>query len=511
MRKRVLSLALIPLLLFYAIPVGAAEKEQRTWKDEIVYSLLVDRFFDGNIQNNGDTNVNDPSAFNGGDFEGITKKLNYLKDMGFTAIILSPIFANDENGYHGDWVTDFYKTDKHYGTIKEFKKLVNEAHKREMKVIIDFQANNVGPESSWLTDPEKQDWFHEEKKISKDGNQDNLETGWVDGLPDLNQDNDETRKYLLDAAKWWITETDIDGYRLNKVQYVAKDFWKEFVDAVKSEKSNFYTIGDVQGDADLISSYKQTGIDAFMAYPQNAELRKAFAAPDKEFKPVFNAFAKSEDEFGGNAPQALFMDTQGMPRFTKDAADHNENPGSRWKMALSYLYTVPGVPIVFYGSEIALNGDSAPDNHKLMNFKTEQELVEYITKLSDLRDMYPALIKGDMELLYEKGGASVFKRVYGDETIVVAMNNTTETQTINLTEKELEKNKELRGMLNGDLVRSKDNSYSIVIDRETTEVYTLSPKSIINIPYLLVIGLVLLIFGIFIALVIKRSKRNQPK
>jgi alpha-amylase len=172
---------------------------------------------------------------------------------------------------------------------------------------------------------------------------------------------------------------------------------------------------------------------------------------------------------------------------------------------------MPGVPIVFYGSEIALNGNIAPDNHKLMNFKTEQELVEYITKLSDLRDMYPALVKGDMELLYEKGGASVFKRVYGDETIVVAMNNTTETQTINLTDKELESNKELRGMLNGDLVRSKDNSYSIVIDRETTEVYTLSPKSIINIPYLLVIGLVLLIFGIFIALVIKRSKRNQPK
>ncbi|MFE4426958.1 alpha-amylase family glycosyl hydrolase [Peribacillus butanolivorans] len=511
MRKRVLSLALIPLLLFYAIPVGAAEKEQRTWKDEIVYSLMIDRFFDGNTQNNGDADVNNPSAFNGGDFEGITKKLNYLKDMGYTAIILSPIFANEEKGYHGDWVNDFYKTDKHYGTIKEFKKLVNEAHKRDMKVIIDFQANNVGPNHSWLTDPNKQDWFHEEKEISNDSNQEDLETAWIDGLPDLNQDNKETRDYLLDAAKWWITETDIDGYRLNKVQYVEKDFWKDFVETVKSEKSNFYTIGDVQGDADLISSYKKTGIDAFMAYPQNVELKETFAAPDNDLNPVFDAFVKSEDVSESKGSQGLFMDTQNMPRFTKAAADHNENPGTRWKMALSYLYTMPGVPIVFYGSEIALNGDKAPDNHKLMDFKTEQELVDYITKLSELRDMYPALTKGDMELLYEKGGTAVFKRVYGDETIVVAMNNTTETQSIILTDKELEKNKELRGMLNGDLVRSKDNSYSIVIDRETTEVYTLSPKSIINIPYLFVIGLVLVIFGIFIALVIKRSKRNQPK
>lgn len=97
--------------------------------------------------------MNDPSTFNGGDFEGVTKKLNYLKDMGYTAIILSPIFANDANGYHGDWVADFYKTDKHYGTMEEFKKLVNEAHKRDMKVIIDFQANNVGPDSAWVNDP----------------------------------------------------------------------------------------------------------------------------------------------------------------------------------------------------------------------------------------------------------------------------------------------------------------------------------------------------------------------
>ena len=503
MKKRVLSLALIPLLLFYAIPVGAAEKEQRTWKDEIAYSIMIDRFFDGNPKNNGDADVLNPSAFNGGDFEGVTDKLNYLKDMGYTAIILSPIVANEANGYHGDWVKDFYKIEEHYGTKKEFKKLVDEAHSREMKVILDFQVNNVGSNHSWLKDPDKKDWFHDKKDISKDSGQQNMESGWVNGLPDLNQDNKETREYLLDVAKWWIAETNIDGYRLNQVQHVPKDFWKEFVETVKSEKSNFYTIGDVQGDADLIASYEETGFDAFMDYPQNAELRKAFAAPDQDLAPVFDA---AENTSGA---QALFMDTQNMPRFTKDAADQNENPGARWKMALSYVYTAPGVPIVMYGSEIALNGDKAPTNHQLMNFKTEQELVEYITKLSDLREMYPALSKGDMKVLYQKGGTAVFKRVYGDETMVVVMNNTTKTQTIKLAEKDLEENKELRGMLNGDLARSKDNSYSIVIDRESTEVYTLASKSTINTPYLIIIGLVLVIFGIFIAMIIKRSKRNR--
>lgn len=503
-----LSLALIPLLLFYAIPVGAAEKEQRTWEDEIAYSLMIDRFFDGNPKNNGDADVLNPSAFNGGDFEGVTKKLNYLKDMGYTAIILSPIFSNEDNGYHGGWIKDFYKTDEHYGTKKEFKKLVDEAHNRDMKVILDFQVNNVGVNHSWLDDPTKQDWFHDKNEVSKNNDQANMETGWVDGLPDLNHENNETREYLLDVSKWWIEETNIDGYRLNQVQNVSQDFWKEFIESVKSEKSDFYLIGDVQGDSELISSYEETGFDAFMDYPQNEALRKAFAAPNQNLAPVFDVFTKNPN---GGASQALFMDTQNMPRFTKDAADQNENPGARWKMALSYIYTVPGVPIVMYGSEIALNGDQAPNNHQLMNFKTEQELVEYITKLSDLRNMYPALSKGDMKLLYQKGGMAVFKRVYNGETVVVAMNNTTQTQTVNLDEKELEKNKELRGMLNGDLVRSKDSGYSITIDRESTEVYTLASKSTINIPYLIIIGLVLIIFGVFITLIIKRSKRNQRK
>ena len=246
-----------------------------------------------------------------------------------------------------------------------------------------------------------------------------------------------------------------------------------------------------------------------MDYPQSEVMREVFAAPDQDLTALFDAYKASVAK-KQEAP-ALFMDTQHTPRFTKNAADHNENPGTRWKLALSYLYTVPGVPVVFYGSEIALNGDQAPTNHQLMNFKTEQELVEHITKLSELRNMYPVLAKGDMDLLYNKSGMAVYKRTYNDETAVIALNNTSKTQTINIPEEQIAQNKELRGMLNGDLVRSKDNHYTIVMDREAAEVYTLDAKSTLNTPYLVVMGLVVIIFILFIILIIKRSKRNSAR
>ena len=148
MKKGVLSLILIPFLLFYALPVGAVEKEERKWQDETIYFLMVDRFNNSDSKNDFNVNAKDPLAYHGGDFQGIIDQLDYLKDMGFTAIWLTPIFDNAGKAYHGYWINDFYKTEAHFGTMATFKKLVKEAHKRDMKVILDFVANHVAPYSS---------------------------------------------------------------------------------------------------------------------------------------------------------------------------------------------------------------------------------------------------------------------------------------------------------------------------------------------------------------------------
>jgi glycosidase len=511
MRKSLFSLILIPFLLFYALPVGAVEKEERKWQDETIYFIMVDRFNNGNFKNDFKVNVNDPKAYNGGDFKGITEKLDYLKDMGYTSIWLTPIFDNEDKGYHGYWIRDFYKTEEHFGTMEEFKKLVKEAHKRDMKVILDFVVNHVGPNHPWVNDASKKDWFHEKQPITNWDDQKEVENNWLFDLPDLNQENPDTRKYLLDAAKWWIEETDVDGYRLDTVKHVPKDFWTDFTKEVKSVKEDFYLLGEVwHDDLRVVSSYQDTGIDGFVDFGQNEHLRTAFAKPDNSLGWLFTSLERNKQFF--ERPELLgnFMDNHDMTRFTREIVQNKQNPGTRWKMALTYLYTVPGIPIVYYGSEIALDGGEDPDNRRLMGFKADKELIDYITKLGELRQQLPALTRGDMELLHEENGMAVYKRTYKDETIVVAVNNTSKSQNITLGEEVLAKDKELRGLLAGDLVRENEGKYELIIDREKAEIYALTEKSGLNIPYLATMGAVYIAFVLFIFFVLKRSKRLKP-
>lgn len=153
------------ILLFLVIAVSNPQQslasEEKRMQDEVIYMIMVDRFNNGNTSNDKDANINDPLAYHGGDFQGITDKLDYIKEMGYTAIWLTPIFENMNNGYHGYWIKDFYQTNPYFGSMEEFKTLVTEAHKRDIKVILDFVVNHVGPNHEWLNDSTKNDWFHE--------------------------------------------------------------------------------------------------------------------------------------------------------------------------------------------------------------------------------------------------------------------------------------------------------------------------------------------------------------
>ncbi|MBY6050769.1 alpha-amylase family glycosyl hydrolase [Cytobacillus firmus] len=512
MKKGVSIFILIPFLLFYALPVGAIEKEERKWQDESIYFLMVDRFNNGDSNNDYEVDVKDPKAYHGGDFKGIADKLDYIKDMGFTAIWLTPVFDNESKGYHGYWIKDFYNTEEHFGTIEEFKSLVKEAHKRDMKVILDFVVNHVGYNHEWLNDPEKNEWFHEKQDIQNWENQTDLENGWIYGLPDLNQVNPEVKNYLIDAAKWWIKETDIDGFRLDTVKHVSKDFWTEFSKEVKSEKEDFYLLGEVWSDSpEYIAQYEETGIDGFVDYPLNDFLRPAFAKPDQSLSWLFTSWDRNKSIYENPYLMGTFMDNHDTVRFTRDAISQNQHPGPRWKLALTYLYTSPGIPIMYYGSEIALDGGNDPDNRRQMDFRTDKELIDYITKLGEVRQQLPSLTRGTMELIKEDNGFAVYKRQFEDETAIVAINNTTESQKAVIDSDVLEDGKELQGMLAGDLVSSKDGSYTLILDREEAEVYVLKEKTGLNIPYIVSIAAVYTAFMIFIYLIWKRSKNRNAK
>ncbi|GAA0314548.1 hypothetical protein GCM10008967_01330 [Bacillus carboniphilus] len=509
MLKKSMALFLMLLILSTTINVKQTEAQDRTWQDETIYFLMVDRFNNGDPSNDLDSDLEDPLAYHGGDFQGVIEKLDYIKDMGFTAIWLTPVFDNSDKGYHGYWIQDFYNTDEHFGTIEEFKTLVDEAHKRDMKIILDFVVNHVSPEHPWVEDSEKQDWFHENKPILGD-NQEQLENGWIYGLPDLAQENPEVKQYLLDAAKWWIEETDVDGYRLDTVKHVPKSFWTDFVTEVKSVKEDFYLIGEIWSkDPQYIASYQETGIDGFVDYPLHEYLRNAFDNYDKSLEMLFVQWNRNKLVYENPLLNGNFIDNHDNTRFTYEVAKNNIHPGTRWKLAMTYLYTAPGIPIVYYGSEIALNGGNDPDNRRMMSFRADKELIDYFTKLGEVRNTHPSLRRGDMEVLYEEDGMAVYKRTYEDEVTVVAINNSSKTQTATIDQSELEEDQELRGVLEGDLVRSDEGKYNITLNRETSEVYVLAEKSGLNIPYLSTLAVIYLSFIGFVFYVWRKGKRKK--
>ncbi|WP_423801481.1 alpha-amylase family glycosyl hydrolase [Neobacillus sp. SAB-20_R2A] len=451
--KRII-LILIAILLGVSSPAYAnVTKENRQWQDETIYSIMIDRFNNGNTQNDFDVDTNNLEKYNGGDFQGIIDKLDYIKDMEFTAIRLTPIFDNRENGYHGYWVKDYYKVDEHFGTMKDFEKLVKEAHKRKLRVIIDFPANT-----------------------------------------EVKGEN------LIDAATWWIKKTNIDGYSLPEVNKVPISFWREFSAAVKQQKKDFLLMGVSSGNtADDLKVYHEAGIDSLFDYNVSEQMRQVFATTDRSFQSIHPAADKQNLD-------AHFFDNEYTKRFTTDIVDERQFPGARWKTALTYLYTTPGIPVVYYGTEIALTGGDIPDNRRLMNFRAEKDLIDYMTKLGELRNQLPSLTRGTIQTLYEKSGMAVYKRVYKGETAIVAVNNTNKSQKVTLKGDQIEGGKELRGLLGGDLVRSSDNQYILIVDRDNSEIYVLAEKTGLNLKFIAaaIVPIILAIW--FLLLIFRRSK-----
>jgi len=509
MKKGLLSIILIPFLFIYALPAGAADPNDRKWQDESVYFLMVDRYSNGNTDNDYHVDSLDPDAFHGGDFEGVIGKLDYIKDMGFTAIWLSPIFDNADKGYHGYWVNDFRSTEEHFGTLDEFKTLVDQAHNKGIKIILDFPVTHISDTHPWVTDESKKDWILSEKETEADGPEP-FDSSWLNGLPKVNLDHKEAGDYLIETAKWWVTETDIDGLVIDEVNKTPNSFSSELSKEVKGLKDSFYLLGEIQTtDAETIAQSQGNGMDGFIDYPLAKVLRPSFSEVDQPLTQLIDAKEKNMKLYSDPYLMGTLMDDHKTFRYTRDSITKNQHPGPRWKLALTYLYTTPGIPIVYYGSEIALDGGFGTDNHRQMDFRTDKELVDYITSLGELRNNFPSLTRGQMEILGEKENLIVYKRTYENQTAVIAINNSSESQNIAIDADKLAKDKEIRGLLSDDLVKEENGQYQLFLDREEAEIYLLAEKSGLNIPYVIVS---ILIYGAFIGFIFylwKRSKKQR--
>lgn len=432
------------LLFLFQLPLKVGAEEKNSLEDEIVYSIVVDRFYNGDTQNDTKVNIHDENAYQGGDIKGIIKKLDYIKEMGFTAIMVTPLV--DSNHYDGYSPTGITKINSQFGTINDAKQLVSEAHKRDMKVIFEFV-------------------IQEEESI-------------------------------LNRAVWLVKETDVDGFYVRDTDDVSDDFIHTMIERVQSVKGDFVFIGEP-------NSEKGQVVFNDKYYEQ---ITNVFAKPNVSIKPLYDETSRNEERL-----QAVFLDNNETKRFVRTVKENKHYPPTRLKLALTYLYTSQSIPFVYYGTEIALDGGDVPDNRRLMDFKTDEDFLHYITTLGEIRKSRPSLRRGEAELLYDQSGMSVIKRTYKDETSLVVINNTTETQKISLSANEFGSDRELRGLIEEEIIRETEGKYHLVVDRETANIYAVGEKTGLNWLFITVIVGMNIAFIIFLIAVKKRKRSSDLK
>ena len=233
-------------------PLDTETNFQGVTNDDVIYLIMTDRFADGDRSNNKDADRKNPRAWHGGDFRGIAQKIPYLKELGVTAIWLTPWYDNPDEAnqcgkpwcpytnYHGYHAIDYYAVENHFGTLADLRALIETAHRNGIKVIQDQVANHVGVQHSWSKNPPLDNWFSPFAQNSFNNSvllspnasaaeKDNLLKGWFNELlPDNNHDEPEVARYQIQNALWWIAATGIDGIRQDTIQYMPRAFIRDW-------------------------------------------------------------------------------------------------------------------------------------------------------------------------------------------------------------------------------------------------------------------------------------------
>ncbi|MBD8067582.1 alpha-amylase family glycosyl hydrolase [Bacillus sp. PS06] len=422
-------LVLLPLLFLSALYVEAEVGET---SNELIYSIMIDRFNNSDPANDYQVDTANPNTYHGGDLDGVEKKLDYIKDMGFTTILLSSAFQNGQ-GYEHNQSLDYFEIERHFGTKEDLKRLVDEAHKKELKIMIEFPGTDVHS-------PEE----------------------------------------LLDAALMWINETGIDGYQLTKMNELPFEFWQEFYQEISTVNEEFIFLAEP--DKADVAQYESIGF-TYLANPgHNEKAATILSAPDQALDDLINT---------NDSQIAKYVDNKDSIRFTRHSLQNKEHPVTRLKLALSYLYLTPGVPVIYYGTEIVQDGGEPPTNSPLMNFRTDDELEKYMTMLSKIRSGLPSITKGVHEVLHQtEDGMVVIKASYDENIDLIVINNSTKTQKVTIDAAELAEDKQVRGLIEDTVFVEQNGEYTIILDREKAEVFHLEEPQGVNIPFVLALILI---------------------
>lgn len=446
---------------------------------DVVYLLMPDRFCNGDPTNDVVSGMREttshptlPDARQGGDLAGVVSRMDYLADLGVTALWMTPTLENDmpSHSYHGYAITDYYRTDPRYGSNEDYRKMVQAAHDRGIKVIMDMVFNHCGSLNPLFAERPANDWFNYNSqyvqtsyKISAvsdphaaDEDARNAQDGWfVEAMPDWNQKNPEVLRYLIQNSIWWIEYAGIDGIRQDTYPYADMEAMATWCKAVEAEYPGFNIVGETWLNHNVGVSFWQK--DSRLAAPRNSELPTVMDFPlmnlltgdaiteetnewDKGLARVYD-YLSQDGVYADPMHLLTFVANHDTPRFAQNAQQaQNLN---RYRQALTLLLTLRGIPQLYTGDEIGMyadksKGDGALRQHFPGGFPgdaedaftaegrtpLQNEIFGFTRKLLQWRKGNKAISEGDMKHFSVKEGVYVYSRQTESRTVTVFVNGT---------------------------------------------------------------------------------------
>ena len=501
--------------LFHGEPAGGA-KHTAKWDDGAMYSIMVDRFNNGDKKN--DAPVKHDSIFvqanyQGGDFRGIINKIEegYFDSLGINILWISPVYDNPNtafreyppphrwySGYHGYWPVNNFAVEEKFGTMDELRELVAKAHQRKIKVLLDIVAHHVHIDNPLYK--EHPDWFGtlelpDGRKNLRLWDEQRLTTWFEPYMPSFDYTRSDTPiRFMTDNSIWWLNETGADGFRHDAVKHVPNEFWRALTRDLKEkveipQKKKVYQIGETFGDYNLVASYVNNGqLSSQFNFTLSYFAIPVFIEPNESFTSLDYHMKKSFEAFGYNNLMGNIMDSHDKVRFmsyadgavklqgvdTREMAWNNppvvKNPDSYKKAALyyAYLFTIPGLPVIYYGSEFGMTGADDPDNRRMMRFDDsltvhEKAMLAETQRIVKMRNNHSALRYGDFYTLRADTTVYAYIRADMNERLLVVLNKNEHGQNFEFHLPALLRSKELYDVATGERMVVKDNTVPVKV------------------------------------------------
>ena len=435
------------------------------WRNRTIYQLLTDRFSRGN---GDDSPCNDLSKYCGGTFKGIKDHLDYIQNLGFDAIWISPIPENLGNDYHGYAFLNLFNINPHFGGSQNLSELIEECHKRGIWVMLDIVANHVAPvnfDFSQVIPFNSSIYYHDycvvdfSRMWDDNAMRENCRLNNI--LPDLNQNNDFVRRTLNDWIKNIVSTYHFDGLRVDTAPYVPKDFWYEY-----SSAAGVYTVGEIFDSSSEHCSWYQGPLSAALNYPMYFTLQDVFKWGHTMYD-IRRKYNDIHSHFSDSSVLATFADNHDNPRFLNIVPDIN-----KFKNYLVFVLFAEGIPIVYYGSEQGFNGGNDPYCREPLwtSMNPSSELYKFIALSNSYRKQYQVWNSAHVER-YVDNNFYAFTR----GNVLICITSSSQYQSYFITYMDFKEGQKLCNIFDSqDCIIVQKGSLHIIMNNGLPQVYALN-------------------------------------